>query len=88
MEKKTSSESSFSGRNMCQTFYPNQGGISTNKNKSFKIKNALSVTKKPFPESFPFYVYFGDIRVNSGKRDPKTKSKQIPPNPKPNFKTC
>ena len=77
MERTKSIDGVFLNRNMCQTFYSNQGKIETNSNKSFKIKKALLIKKIPVQDSYPFYVYFGDIRVNSGKRSIKSKSKII-----------
>ena len=68
MEGFISKENTFANRNMCQTFYPNKGEIKTNTNKSFKIKKALVVKKKPIEESFPFHIYFDDLRINPGQR--------------------
>ena len=72
MEKTNTAPKTFSNRNMCQTFYPTLGEIRTNSNKSFKINNSLQIKKKSIEESFPFYIYFGDIRVNSKNQGPKS----------------
>ena len=65
---------------MCQTFYPNEGSIFTNTNKSFKIAKAVQLKKKKLEDSFPFYIYFDDLRFNAKSRPPKTKSNH-PENP-------
>lgn len=77
MDKVISNRDTFYNRNMCQTFYPTLGEIKTNNNKSFKINKALVIKKKAIQENSPFYIHFGDLRINAGNRHHRTKGNKM-----------